>query len=164
MPFRSIIFEFSYHFCSSAVQSLTIACLQDYHVILLRKRDSRCPQALVYDLDTSLQFPCPFEEYFEKTTVDSNETVVQYRCRSTGGRFLVAALTEPCGGTCRFSGQSPTSVTPWKQHFRLHVRQHWWFFRKQISFSKGWVPTRKIYKPPGPVKTRRFPRNALKGR
>ncbi|KAH7721752.1 protein N-terminal glutamine amidohydrolase-like protein [Aphelenchoides avenae] len=39
---------------------------KDYHVILLRHADSKSQRSLVYDLDTTLPFPCTFEEYFEK--------------------------------------------------------------------------------------------------
>lgn len=35
-------------------------------MILLRQADSASQKSLVYDLDTTLPFPCVLEEYFEK--------------------------------------------------------------------------------------------------
>ena len=36
---------------------------QDYHVILLRRMEDKC---LIYDLDSILPFPCPFEQYTQQ--------------------------------------------------------------------------------------------------
>ncbi|XP_030074665.1 protein N-terminal glutamine amidohydrolase isoform X2 [Microcaecilia unicolor] len=45
--------------------------LWDYHVILLRVLSGN--QSLIYDLDTLLPFPCPFDTYIEKAfKSDSN--------------------------------------------------------------------------------------------
>ncbi|XP_027058290.1 protein N-terminal glutamine amidohydrolase [Pocillopora verrucosa] len=35
----------------------------DYHVLLLRQVDAKC---LIYDLDSILPFPCPFEQYVQQ--------------------------------------------------------------------------------------------------
>lgn len=35
----------------------------DYHVILLRRMEDKC---LIYDLDSILPFPCPFEQYTQQ--------------------------------------------------------------------------------------------------
>jgi len=44
----------------------------DYHVILLRSMDAACTSCLVYDLDTTLPFPCPFSEYFPRAIRPDN--------------------------------------------------------------------------------------------
>lgn len=42
----------------------------DYHVILLRQVEGRC---LVYDLDSILPFPCPFEQYSQQAVQNDKQ-------------------------------------------------------------------------------------------
>ncbi|XP_013415109.1 protein N-terminal glutamine amidohydrolase-like [Lingula anatina] len=51
------------------------AVVWDYHVILVQKYTS---SSFVYDLDTLLSFPCPFDEYVEKALGQENRFQKKY--------------------------------------------------------------------------------------
>lgn len=46
-----------------SMKSASFFLFQDYHVLLLRQVDAKC---LIYDLDSILPFPCPFEQYVQQ--------------------------------------------------------------------------------------------------
>lgn len=51
------------HFRTSNYDLLQVFWFQDYHVLLLHRVDDKC---LIYDLDSILPFPCPFEQYVQQ--------------------------------------------------------------------------------------------------
>jgi len=51
-------------------------CNQDYHVIFIHKRESDCH---VYDLDSTLNFPCHFEEYLEQAIKNDDVIPIQFQ-------------------------------------------------------------------------------------
>ena len=51
-------------------------CNQDYHVIFIDKRESDCH---VYDLDSTLNFPCHFEEYLEQAIKNDDVIPIQFQ-------------------------------------------------------------------------------------